>query len=68
MGRYPEAKTVYEDFIAGHPDSEWLPRARELLSLANKKITSGKGELVVPPVAKVEPKDSSKPVDNKPAK
>lgn len=31
MRRYPEAKVIYEDFIAAHPKSEWVPQVEYAL-------------------------------------
>ena len=42
MGRYQEAKAVYEDFIAAHPDSGWLAKAEEMLSLDVRNSWAGK--------------------------
>jgi tetratricopeptide (TPR) repeat protein len=38
MRRYPEAKMIYEDFIAAHPKSEWVSPAEFALRCLNREI------------------------------
>ena len=34
----PEAKVIYEDFIAAHPKSEWVPQAEFALRYLDREI------------------------------
>jgi tetratricopeptide (TPR) repeat protein len=36
MGRYDDARTIYEDFIAAHPKDPWTPRAETALMYVKK--------------------------------
>lgn len=38
MRRYPEAKAIYEDFIAAHPKSEWVPPAEFAMRYLDREI------------------------------
>jgi len=38
MGEYADARIIYEDFIAAHPDSPWALRAEDLLESLERKI------------------------------
>jgi len=38
LNRLEEARTIYEDYIAAHPDSLWSMRAEELLTAIQRRI------------------------------
>ncbi|MDD5679158.1 MAG: tetratricopeptide repeat protein [Kiritimatiellae bacterium] len=38
MRRYPEAKVIYEDFIAAHPKSEWVAQAEFAMRCLDRDI------------------------------
>jgi len=40
LARPDEARIVYEDFIVGHPDSPWLPRARDMLESMDRRMNA----------------------------
>ena len=37
MGQFDEARTIYEDYIAAHPDSDWAQRAETALLFVDKE-------------------------------
>ncbi len=38
LGDLEQARTVYEDFIANHPDNPWIVRAEELLANLQRRL------------------------------
>ncbi len=53
LGKRDEAKAIYEEFIAEHAESNWLPQAEHLLEQISKDVEQGTAEPVAPTVITV---------------